>query len=176
MFYTFCIVLPSNILCVLGLFIFFLFCFGFFFFNFFCLLFFFLLLFFGVFFIKVLRKMRLLIFLEKQIDLKLLHFKTYKKRKVKEQKKRRENYTKQSENVKQQKIMANWFNVLTRRRLFYEQKLENCIHCILLQLVYHRFHLLNRFQIVKIALISPVGRVFTNGPGDLGSIPGRIIL
>ena len=24
-------------------------------------------------------------------------------------------------------------------------------------------------------LIGPVGRVFTNGPGDLGSIPGRVI-
>ena len=24
-------------------------------------------------------------------------------------------------------------------------------------------------------LISQVGRVFTNGPGDLGSIPGRVI-
>ena len=24
-------------------------------------------------------------------------------------------------------------------------------------------------------LISPVGRVFANGPGDLGSIPGRVI-
>ena len=24
-------------------------------------------------------------------------------------------------------------------------------------------------------LISPVGRVFANGPGDMGSIPGRVI-
>ena len=24
-------------------------------------------------------------------------------------------------------------------------------------------------------LIGPVGRVFANGPGDLGSIPGRVI-
>ena len=26
-----------------------------------------------------------------------------------------------------------------------------------------------------VRLIGPVGRVFANGPGDLGSIPGRII-
>ena len=32
-----------------------------------------------------------------------------------------------------------------------------------------------RVHVIQLRLIGPVGRVFANGPGDLGSIPGRVI-
>ena len=34
---------------------------------------------------------------------------------------------------------------------------------------------MNNFRFRFFYFIGPVGRVFANGPGDLGSIPGRVI-
>ena len=40
-------------------------------------------------------------------------------------------------------------------------------------MLYHRFIAIFIYEYTK--LIDLVGRVFANGPGDLGSIPGRVI-
>ena len=74
--------------------------------------------------------------------------------------------------------MNSWifYDIPNSLGLFYAYRLENSVHCwfIFTYLVYFLKKLLDtsiRYQLI----IDLVGRVFTNGPEDLGSILGRVL-